>query len=88
MTGPARMCAVCRKRLPKAEMERLVQRPGWTGVGKNAGGAPEDFDEAWTLDERQRLPGRGIYLCGAECREKFSRPKFWMNLARRKKTGQ
>jgi len=59
--GPERMCCVCRRRLPKAQLERYV-RAGGEGA------------EAFTPDPRKILPGRGLYVCGREeCRERFLR---------------
>ncbi|MFT4297515.1 MAG: YlxR family protein [Micropruina sp.] len=46
MTAPQRMCAGCRVRADKQTLLRLVW-DGGSGV---------------LLDERQRLPGRGVYL--------------------------
>ena len=46
MTTPQRMCAGCRARADKDALLRLV----WDG------------DASVVLDERQRLPGRGVYL--------------------------
>lgn len=58
---PIRMCVICRKRLPKREMTRYAC-PG--GAGESV------------LDEAQRLPGRGFYLCSDEaCGERFARYK-------------
>lgn len=54
-TAPVRMCAVCRRRLPKAELDRFVSRPGTGGPIPDPG---------------QRLEGRGIYRCrDNDCRE-------------------
>ena len=46
MTAPQRMCAGCRGRADKGSLIRLVWDGGTSVV----------------IDERQRLPGRGIYL--------------------------
>ncbi|MFT4218375.1 MAG: YlxR family protein [Micropruina sp.] len=46
MTAPQRMCAGCRARADKDALLRLV----WDG------------GTSVLLDERQRLPGRGVYL--------------------------
>lgn len=57
--GPVRMCCICRRRLPKAELLRHVR--GESGTG-------------FTPDPRGTMPGRGLYVCGqAECRERFLR---------------
>ena len=59
--GPVRMCCMCRRRLPKAELTRYVR-----DKDKDAGGL--------TPDPAFRLPGRGLYVCGQdECRERFLR---------------
>ncbi|MFT3833687.1 MAG: YlxR family protein [Micropruina sp.] len=50
MTSPQRMCAGCRGRADKPTLLRLV----WDG------------GDGVLIDERQRLPGRGVYL-HAEC---------------------
>lgn len=46
MTTPQRMCAGCRLRADKPALVRLV----WDGAS------------GVLVDERQRLPGRGVYL--------------------------
>lgn len=53
MTSPERMCAGCRDRADKRTLVRLV----WNGA------------DSVTVDERQRLPGRGVYL-HAGCAER------------------
>lgn len=59
--GPVRMCCICRRRLPKAELLRHVRGGNETGEGL-------------VPDPRGRMPGRGLYVCGqAECRERFLR---------------
>jgi len=45
--GPRRRCVYCRKTLDKRSLLRIVADPGG----------------AWLVDWRQRLPGRGAYLC-------------------------
>ncbi len=46
MTAPQRTCAGCRGRAGKSSLIRLV----WDGAS------------SVVIDERQRLPGRGVYL--------------------------
>lgn len=46
MTSPTRMCAGCRERADQTTLIRLV----WNGA------------DSVTVDHRQRLPGRGVYL--------------------------
>ncbi len=46
MTAPQRMCAGCRGRADKSSLTRLV----WDGAS------------SVLIDERQQLPGRGVYL--------------------------
>lgn len=54
---PLRMCAICRRRLTKAEMIRYV-----------AGG-----DGMLVRDDSKTMPGRGWYCCGdIVCQKKFS----------------
>ena len=49
-----RMCAVCRRMLPKRELLRIVRTP--EGVIR--------------IDRTGRMNGRGVYLCGdAACRK-------------------
>lgn len=56
--GPVRMCAICRTRLPKANLLRHVR----------------DSNGILILDEKQTRPGRGWYVCDNEkCREKFAK---------------
>lgn len=47
MSAPVRTCAGCRTRAPKAELTRLA----W-----------DEGSRAVVVDDRQRLPGRGVYL--------------------------
>lgn len=59
---PMRMCAVCRRRLPKHELRRFVARGP---IGDGTGPQP---------DPSQTMPGRGVYVCPeAACMEKFRR---------------
>ena len=58
------MCVICRTRRPKHMLTRHVLTPG---IGTGNG-------EALTADPRQRMPGRGWYLCGDErCTKAFGR---------------
>ncbi|MBI9080999.1 MAG: DUF448 domain-containing protein [Pseudodesulfovibrio sp.] len=71
---PVRMCAVCRERFPKKELERYV--------------CPNNAMEPEAIypvpDPGQIKPGRGFYVCGqALCREKF--PKMVMGLMKKRK---
>ena len=60
--GPVRMCCICRRRLPKAELLRHVRSD------------KEDWGKGLVPDLRGVMPGRGLYVCGqAECRERFLR---------------
>ena len=45
---PERTCVTCRARRPKTELLRVVRAPDGSGA---------------LLDARQRMPGRGAYLC-------------------------
>jgi hypothetical protein len=57
--GPTRMCVVCRRRFPKAELARHVQ-------DADAGGMK--------ADTAQTMPGRGHYHCAEpDCAERFAR---------------
>lgn len=47
---PERSCVACRAKRPKHELLRIARRPLASGVELE-------------LDRRQRLPGRGAYLC-------------------------
>ena len=56
---PTRMCAICRRRMPKQELVRHVLSP--------QGGE-------FLVDESQTQLGRGWYVCSeTACREKFRR---------------
>ena len=56
---PTRMCAICRRRMPKQELVRHVLSP--------QGGE-------FLVDESKTQPGRGWYVCSeTACREKFRR---------------
>lgn len=64
-TGPVRMCCVCRRRLPKAGLERYVRVDG-AGEG----------EQGLRADPAKRLPGRGLYVCSdQQCQDRFSRRK-------------
>ena len=72
---PIRMCVICRRRAPRHELTRHVLPPN--GGEPAAGGLQ--------VDERQRFPGRGWYVCADEkCKEQFL--KF--RAARRKRKGE
>lgn len=49
--GPTRMCVICRRRLPKADLDRFVSVPG---------------AEAPVEDPAQRIQARGFYRCRDE----------------------
>ncbi len=64
---PLRMCIFCGRRAPKGELLRLAL----------------DADGRPVYDARQRLPGRGAYLCGEEkCLSKLATPKGQRRLSR------
>jgi len=64
--GPVRMCCICRRRLPQAQLLRHVR-------GLRAG-EEQETGPGITPDPRRRMPGRGLYVCDkAECRERFLR---------------
>ncbi|MHC1701080.1 MAG: YlxR family protein [Humidesulfovibrio sp.] len=64
--GPVRMCCICRRRLPQAQLLRHV-RAAQAGEEQEAG-------TGLVPDPRRRMPGRGLYVCDkAECRERFLR---------------
>lgn len=53
---PTRMCIVCRNRFPKHDLVRIVKSKN--GILK--------------VDKKQKLDGRGCYLCGSEeCMKKL-----------------
>lgn len=75
---PLRMCVVCRRRLPKAELLRHVRRPASSEAEAGQDGG------AWMADAAQLARGRGCYLCSdPQCQDKFSR----MGRERRKRKG-
>ena len=64
--GPVRMCCICRRRLPQAQLLRHV-RAAKAGEEQEAG-------KGFVPDPRRRMPGKGLYVCDqAECRERFLR---------------
>ncbi|WP_319583881.1 DUF448 domain-containing protein [uncultured Pseudodesulfovibrio sp.] len=70
--SPERMCVVCRKRFPKAELTRYV--------------SPEDLsgpDASPVPDPANCRPGRGYYVCAqARCGERF--PKMILGLMKKR----
>ena len=62
------MCCICRRRLPKADLDRHVaMADGGDGMCREQG---------FLADTAQRLPGRGIYVCREkDCQERFLRRK-------------
>ena len=54
--GPVRSCIGCGRKAPKGELRRLGLVGGQDGK-----------DGEVVVDRRQRLPGRGAYLCGSGC---------------------
>jgi len=62
---PYRTCVGCRLALPQAQMVRFVR----TGLG-------------WKADAPgRRQPGRGAYLCSAECATKAAKNRRYPGLA-------
>ena len=62
-SGPTRMCVICRKRLPKADLDRFVSLPG--------ADAPAE-------DPAQRLQARGFYRCrDNDCRERSRKHRLF-----------
>lgn len=58
---PIRMCAICRGRFAKGDLDRYVSLP----------------DGTFQLDERRILPGRGVYCCHTSaCKAKFANYKL------------
>lgn len=56
---PVRMCAVCRRRLPKHVLTRFVR---------------SKTDEALMLDTHKILQGRGVYVCAdPKCIDDFGK---------------
>lgn len=63
---PFRQCAGCRERKPQAAMRRFVR----TGP------------RSWQPDHgRKKQPGRGVYLCSAECIMRVEKNKKFPGLA-------
>ncbi len=63
---PIRMCIFCKRRFPKRELLRLALTEEGVAV----------------FDERQRMPGRGAYVCrSVECVEKLDTKKGVRRLA-------
>ena len=64
---PLRMCVICRRRLPKTELLRMVRRIEGAGTALSTDGTPglvEDHD--------QTASGRGWYICREpRCKEKL-----------------
>jgi predicted RNA-binding protein YlxR (DUF448 family) len=63
---PIRQCAGCRERKPQAAMRRFVRLD----------------HRSWQADTgRRRQPGRGVYLCSAECAKRVEKNKKYPGLA-------
>ena len=63
--GPVRMCCMCRRRLPKADLDRYVR-----------GNDATEGDQGLRADTAKSLPGRGLYVCrDPQCQDRFSRRK-------------
>jgi predicted RNA-binding protein YlxR (DUF448 family) len=64
--GPVRMCCICRRRLPQAQLLRHVRA--------EKAGEEQETGMRLVPDPRRRMPGKGLYVCDqAECRERFLR---------------
>jgi uncharacterized protein len=64
--GPVRMCCICRRRLPQAQLLRHVR----TAKAKEE----QEAGNGFVPDPRRIMPGRGLYVCDrTECRERFFR---------------
>ena len=63
---PIRMCVICRRRFPKGSLTRFVRRSNSPGK------------KTVCLDEKQRLPGRGFYICNSSiCQKKIEKVSGW-----------
>lgn len=76
VNGPVRMCMVCRNRLAKKDLLRLVMDQD-----------SADADKAGLVeDNKQVKPGRGWYVCpDSRCREKIKGQSAWRHKARGKR---
>ena len=64
--SPVRQCVGCRKRLPQAALLRFVSSTaGWMPDGPG----------------RRKRPGRGAYLCSADCVRLAAKNKRYRGLA-------
>ena len=65
---PLRMCVICRKRLPKKELLRMVRRIKGSGTAI----IPTDGTPCLVEDYDQTASGRGWYICREpRCKEKL-----------------
>lgn len=66
MAEPLRQCVGCRKRLPQHALVRFVRAAG-----------------GWKADrsDRYKQPGRGAYVCSAECLPAAAKNKRYPGLA-------
>ena len=62
---PVRQCVACRARAEKRKMLRFVR----------------DTEGQWVADRAARRPGRGAYLCSAECAQTVRKNKRYKGLA-------
>ncbi|HMB30224.1 MAG TPA: DUF448 domain-containing protein [Desulfohalobiaceae bacterium] len=63
---PYRMCAICKKRFTKRDLQRHVLR--------NMGNGKKEF----LPDPHKLLPGRGYYVCShPQCQKRFNKFRGW-----------
>ena len=63
--APIRQCVACRTRSEKARLLRFVH----------------DAQGQWVPDPKSRKPGRGAYLCSAQCAQTVKKNKRYKGLA-------
>ncbi|MBC5806142.1 MAG: hypothetical protein DLM53_09130 [Candidatus Eremiobacter antarcticus] len=74
---PVRQCVVCRQRLEKQKLARFVCRPAPPAPEQSQRPGPSQ----WVADASGSLPGRGAYICSAQCAERVEKNKRYRALS-------
>jgi predicted RNA-binding protein YlxR (DUF448 family) len=72
-----RQCVVCKQRSEKHKLARFVTRPSSPASQESQPPGPSQ----WVADASGTLPGRGAYICSAQCAERVKKNKRYRALS-------
>lgn len=72
-----RQCVVCKQRSEKHKLARFVSRRASAAAEQSQPAGPPQ----WVADASGSLPGRGAYICSAQCAERVKKNKRYRSLS-------